>query len=529
MTNYQAEIQKLFNKGDFKDLELLLNKLEIQFKDEIEDLIELRLVKSRHDVLIGKYEEALEKLDWVLEKTKVLKNDLIFIDAYLIRSEALHHLGKYERFAKEIKLIETKIKEFSKEEPYLLKRNAKLEKLKGIYYTTQGDYNNALEHLFKSEELYKKSNLDLEVANTLNSIAGIYWRKGESKNATEALNSAIKIFQELGNKKRLSFAINNLGIMNTQVGDYDYGIQNFKLALQMAIKNEDIQNQARCLGNLGQTYLKVGELDLAQKSFLQRISLNEQIGNKREIAHEYSNLGFLASSKGNFDEAVAYFKMGLEIFKSIGQEPLYLDSLVGIIIALIDSNLKDEVDKYRRDLEKLYHQHGTFKNQYLNEITIAYYLKKYGNEKDISKAKQIFFKIYENTEVEFDWRIFCVLNYSNTIIDNLKESDPQNILSEIKGLMLNVLTLAKSSVSFRIYAHTCLILAQIEMLENNHDQAREYLLKAESISSTKKLKILKKIQDYYLKIDYTEITFKPNDEVLEDLKTELKEMIKNRS
>ena len=95
--------------------------------------------------------------------------------------------------------------------------------------------------------------------------------------------------------------------------------------------------------------------------------------------------------------------------------------------------------------------------------------------------------------------------------------------------MLNVLTLAKSSVSFRTYAHTCLILAQIEMLENNHDQAREYLLKAESISSTKKLKMLKKIQDYYLKINYTEITFKPKDEVLEDLKTELKEMIKNRS
>ena len=529
MTNYQAEIQNLFNKGDFKDLEPLLYKLEIQFKDEIEDLIELRLVKSRHDVLIGNYGEALEKLDWVLEKAKALKNNLIFIDTYIIRCEALHYLGKYERFAKEIKLIETTIKEASQEEPNLLKRNAKLEQLKGRYYTTQGDYNNALKHLFKSEELYKKSNLDLGVATTLNVIAGIYWRKGDSKNANEALNLAVAIFQELGNKKMLSLAFNNLGIMNTQVGDYDYAIQNFKLALQMSIQNEDIQNQGKCLGNLGQTYLLIGELDLAQKSFLQSLSLNKEIGNKHEIAHEYSNLAHLGSSKGNFEEAVAYYKMSLETFKSISQGPLYLDPLVGIIIALIDSNLKDEVDKYRRDLEKLHQQHRSFKIQYLNEITIAYYLKKYGNEKDISKAKQIFIKIYENSEVEFDWRIFCALNYSDTIIDHFKESDRQNILSEIKKLMLTVLKLAKSSLSFRIYAQTCLILAQIERLGNNHDQAREYLLKAESISNNKKLKMLKKIQDYYLKIDYSKITFKPNNEILEDLKAELKDMILIRS
>ena len=525
MTNYQFKIQKLFNSGDFKDLDTLLQKFEAQFQNELENLIELKLFKCRHEVLIGNYKQALDKLDWVLEKVKSLQNNLIFIDAYLIRCEALHYLGNYERFAKEIKLIETTIKEASQEEHYFLKRNAKLEQLKGRYYTTKGDYNNALEHLFKSEKLYRKSNLNLGVATTLNVRAGVYWRKGESKNATEALNSAVEIFKELGNKKMLSLAFNNLGIMNNQVGDYDYAIQNFKLALQMSIQNKDIQNQGKCLGNLGGTYLLVGELDLAEKNFLESLSLNKQIGSKHEIAHEYSNLGHLANSKGNFEEAIAYFKMSIETFKSISQGPLYLGPLVGIIIALIDSNLKDESDKYRRDLAEMYQQHGTFKIQFLNEITIAYYLKKYGNEKEISKAKQIFLKLSENSDVEFDWRMFSVLNYSDLIITHLKETNHKSVLNEIKKLMLNVLVLAKSAVSFRIFAQTYLILAQIERLENNHDQAREYLLKAESISKNKKLKLLKKIQNYYLKIDYSKITFKPNDAIFEDLKTELKEMI----
>ena len=529
MTNYQAKFQKLFNKGDFKGLELLLHKLEIQFKDEIDEIIELRLVKSRHYNLIGSYEEALGILDWILEEAKVLENDLILIDAYLVRCEALHYLGKYDTFANEIKLIETTIKKSSLEDIYLMIRNAKLEQLKGRYFTTQGSYNTALEHLFNSKALYKKSNLKLGMATTLNMIAGIYWRIGESKNATEALNSAVDIFKELGNKKMLSLTLNNLGILNAQVGDYDYAIQNYKLGLQMSINNKDIQNEGKCLGNLGRVYLLVGELDLVEKSFLESLSLNKQIGNKHEIALEYSNLGHLASSKGNFEAAISRFKISIETFKSVSQGPLYLGPLVGIIIALIESNLKDEIDKYLKDLEKMYQQHGTFKIQYLNEITRAYYLKKYGNEKDISKAKQTFLKFYENLEVEFDWRMFCVLNYCDMIITHLKKTNHQSALDEIIILMLNVLTLAKSAVSFRILAQTYLVLAQIEKLKNNHDQAREYLIKAESISKNKKLKMLKKIQDYYLNIDYTKITFKPNDEIYKGLKSELKEMILVRS
>lgn len=126
MTNYQAKFQKLFNKGDFKVLEQLLHKLEIQFKDEIDEIIELRLVKSRHYNLIGSYEEALGILDWILEEAKVLENDLILIDAYLVRCEALHYLGKYDTFAKEIKLIETtglELSYFSEED---LKSSTKL-------------------------------------------------------------------------------------------------------------------------------------------------------------------------------------------------------------------------------------------------------------------------------------------------------------------------------------------------------------------------------------------------------------------
>ena len=525
MINYQVEIQKLFNKGDFKDLGLLLNKLEIQFKDEIEDLIELRLVKSRRDVLIGNYKEALEKLDWVIVKATSLGNDILLIDAYLVRCEALHFLGKYDIFSDGINLIESKFQNIPKEGLHFIRQNAKLNQLKGIYHTTQGDYNNALEHLFHSKKLYEKIGLQLGLASTVNLIAGIYWRRGETEKSMESLNSAVNICKQLGNKKMLSLTLGHLGILNDLVGDYDFAIQNFKLALQISIKNEDIQQQGSNRTNLGGTYLLIGEIDLAEKNFLESLNLNKKMGTTHGIAGCYSNLGHLASINGNFKEAINYFKMSIEAFKTISKGPLCLESLVGIIIALIDYNSKSEALNYQGILENLYQQHGTFKIQYLTEMTKAYYFKSYGNEKEIIKAKQTFVDIYENSNVEFDWRIFCVLNYSDTILKHLGELNREESLKEIENLMLDVLKLAKSAVSFLTYAQTYIILAQIEILKKNYNLAKEYLQKAEFISKEKKLILLDKIRNYYLNMEYLKKNYKNDKTILKDLKKELREMI----
>jgi len=527
--NYQDEIQELFNKGDFQDLDEILDKLKSKFKDDIEKLIELRLIKSRYNVLIGKYQEALDDIDLVLNKAKHLQNDIIIIDTYLVRCETLHFLGKYDIFINDINLIESLIKEIPQKGQSFMKQSAKLEQLKGRYHTTQGEYNKALEHLFQSKELYNKLNLNLGLASTLNQMAGIYWREGDIKKSTETLELAVDIFKQLGNKKMLSLTLNNLGILNKNIGDYDFAIQNFKLALNISIKNDDIQNQVKCLMNLGSTHLTIGELDLAQINFLESLDLNEKIKNTYDIGGCYSNLGHLASVKGNYKEAIEFFKKSIKILKTISLGPLCLDPLVGIIIASIDFNLKSKAEEHQKKLEKLFQQYGTFKIQYLKGITEAYYLKNYGNKEETIKAKQIFIDLYEDSQVEFDWRIFSALNYCDIIIEHLEDSNRNNALNKIKKLMLNVLKLAKSSVSFRILAQTYIILAQIEILENHQNQAREYLVKAESISKKKKLNLLEKILDYKTKIDYSKRTSGTDASFLKELKKELTEMISIRS
>jgi hypothetical protein len=141
----------------------------------------------------------------------------------------------------------------------------------------------------------------------------------------------------------------------------------------------------------------------------------------------------------------------------------------------------------------------------------------------------MFIEIYENDKIDFDWRIFSVLNYSGIILNHLKPTNRKESLKEVKILMSTLLKLAKSAVSFRIYAQTYIILAQIEMIENNFTQARDYFLKAEKISETKGLKVLSKIKNYYLNRDYFKKNTEKKDSIFDDLNQEINEMILIRS
>jgi tetratricopeptide (TPR) repeat protein len=228
LTDFQDDIQRIFDKGDFKDLDRLLEELKSHFANNIEYLLEFKLIKSRHNVLTGNYQNALDDSDLVITEATSLQNNKLLIYAYLVKCEALHFLGNYDIFANYINMIESKLQGIPKEGLDSMVQDAKLGQLKGRYHTTQGEYNNALNILSQSKTLYQKLNLKLELATTLNLIAGIYWRMGDSIHSTNNLNQAVEIFKQLGNKKMLSLTLNNIAILNNLVGDYDLAIQIYK-------------------------------------------------------------------------------------------------------------------------------------------------------------------------------------------------------------------------------------------------------------------------------------------------------------
>ena len=74
----------------------------------------------------------------------------------------------------------------------------------------------------------------------------------------------MKIFEEIGDKKGIAGAYNNIGNIYKDKGNYDNALKNFSVALKV----------------------------------------NEEIGNKNWIAINYHNIGIIYKAQGKYDKAL---------------------------------------------------------------------------------------------------------------------------------------------------------------------------------------------------------------------------------
>ena len=142
--------------------------------------------------------------------------------------------------------------------------------------------------------------------------------------STEALDLSKKI----GNKYFSMIALNNLGFIYLEKGNYNNSIRYLNDAINYANDLNDIGTIAVILNNLGLVYLKKGEIAQAKKYFSQAISLKDQILNGEVFWEAYYGLGKCLEKEGNSAKAIYYYeksinqveeirnKIALDIFKT---------------------------------------------------------------------------------------------------------------------------------------------------------------------------------------------------------------------
>ncbi len=523
-----VKIVNLLESGKFPELKSFLDELDIKFKNNKKEQFKIVIIRSNHNILLGEYQYALEIINWVIEQNKFSQESIIYLDAILTRGEALYFLGKYNELYRDLKFSEKLLTSLSNNQDQLITQYAKLEQLKGRYFTAKGSFDEVLDHLFQAQSLYKKIKSQFNLAIVQNLIAGAYWKKGEIAKASEFLSLAVEIFTNLKNKKMSAVTLNNLGILRNETGDYDISIQNFKIARQISVEIGDIQNVAKSLTNLGNTYLLIGELEQAQKTFLESLSINKKMGNKYDIAGNFTNLGDLSRARGNFKKAIEFYQKSITIFDFLNVGPAHFDALLGLIVSCIDFNKTSKIRTYLNELENLPQKYSSNKLDYYYKIAKAYYLKHSKSNGDIADARNLFKEIFEDSNVEFEKKTFAIINYCEIILKNWEPSNQHDNLDEVKKLTLILIENAKNAFSFLVLAQSYLILANIAIIEGNINKSLEFLLKAKTISENKNLNLQNKIKTIYSKITDSQKISKLSILAINDLKQELSNMVLTR-
>ncbi|MHA2251120.1 MAG: tetratricopeptide repeat protein [Candidatus Kariarchaeaceae archaeon] len=261
----------------------------------------------------------------------------------------------------------------------------------------------------------------------------------------------------------------------------------FKAAYQIFMEHKKKSGQSSALLNIGQISASQGELDKALDYFMQSLELGQILGDNYRIASAMGKIAEIYFEKGEFDLSLIYLNISIQHWELIGH-PVFLsaDLLMKGKILLIQ-NKRDELFDIIKYLEK------TKDREELSVISMGYNLliglvkKQSSRFKDKAKAIEIFHSITENEILDYNLTHEALVNYCDLLIQEVRLSDDQTIMEEVKETVNKLINLARSEHAYGKVIDTLLLKSKITSVNMEFENSLELIMEANMLAKQKEL------------------------------------------
>ncbi|GBG32666.1 Kinesin light chain [Hondaea fermentalgiana] len=193
----------------------------------------------------------------------------------------------------------------------------------GILFKTQSSFDKALAYYKEALSIYKESLGDRHpsVADTLNSMANVYYDQGHKKKALAYYEEALSIYKEsLGDRHPdVAATLHNIASVYVSQGRKKKALACYEEAL--SIRKEALGDRhpdvATTLNNIANVYQRQGRNEEALAYCEEALSIRkESLGDRHVlVADTLFDIAFSCDSQGRYEEALAYYEEALSIYK----------------------------------------------------------------------------------------------------------------------------------------------------------------------------------------------------------------------
>jgi AraC-like DNA-binding protein len=224
----------------------------------------------------------------------------------------------------------------------------------GNIYNFFKAYDAAKDYYLKALHICQDS---FALASILNNLGVTEKNIGNIDSAFYFFDEALQISRDI-NVEELSFIYNNIATIYCEKIQYDSAFHYFRLSLNDARRNNNLEKEANTLGNLGETFFAINKVDSA----LYFIDLSNKIAEENKflniLTDNYLALSKIAESQGNIKRAFEHYKIYASLKDSIMN--------IGIFNDINQLQRLYEVSKTNQQIEQLALE------QKFNERTIRY-------------------------------------------------------------------------------------------------------------------------------------------------------------
>ena len=134
-------------------------------------------------------------------------------------------------------------------------------------------------------------------------------RAGDYPDAILALQEAANAYHYLGDFVGMGEAYEQLVRVYSDLGQYRDAERVVRQQLAIARSNVNFSDQILALNNLGTLGLQNGDLEMAQASFAEGLTVAQDIESESGIGLSLSNLGLIAAAQGKINDARKYYEV----------------------------------------------------------------------------------------------------------------------------------------------------------------------------------------------------------------------------
>jgi signal transduction histidine kinase/lipopolysaccharide biosynthesis regulator YciM len=138
---------------------------------------------------------------------------------------------------------------------------------------------------------------------------------GKYSEAQDNANKALELMQLVDDKKGISAASNQLGILYEQDGNFEAALKCYHRSLEISQSINDETSTAALLTNIGTFYHTTNNHDKAIKHLLQALEINRKLNSTNLLSINLNNIGAICIDAGQYEEALPFLKEALELSK----------------------------------------------------------------------------------------------------------------------------------------------------------------------------------------------------------------------
>jgi len=159
-------------------------------------------------------------------------------------------------------------------------------------------------------------------AKAFNAIGATYYVRLLYTKAIDSYQKAIKIFEEIGDKKNMAGAFGNIGSIyidfNQNEKALDYELKCLKIVQEIGY----LEGVASALNNIGVIYQNMNDFQKALLYNEQAVEMYKLTGDQYGLASAFANIGYLNFLDSNYTKAISFLSYALKISQKNGFENL---------------------------------------------------------------------------------------------------------------------------------------------------------------------------------------------------------------